>query len=821
MRYHLRKVSEFAMNKRMWCFVFAIFAMSILKWPIDDIEKTDQVIIHFTQTPAGQQHHQNLNNIIEESVEHINARLIADGLIAPELRMPLADAPFTDRLVYHLKNNFYRSFYPLTSQNYPHRENRAFFTRINPTLGIYAIHVPHGVSTPVFIKYLRDIYARNGIEFHIDRDPSVRIAVNQSMGLEGIYFNAEELLRVQQGRLPERIKTVLAQRHLPDSALFDAFLWHLSFPTVGITLKEPFYPPPYPFLPHYFSLWQLAPKQGNGVRIGVIDTGIAAYQVADNTRYLKNESLQPTMLPGKHNFNIVSSYGLDPLEQFINTIKTYVDPAKYDEEYLETVAPEWIKEYLIDKNDRLLRQYLIDMAKPAYTSGTQLTERGQEALQNLLTSNQGIKPIDTAITPPFTIGKLIKPIETDVVLEFLPAPHITGQPVTFVAGHGTHTFGLVSAQNIGNGITGIAPQATTFMIKGFKDDGSSDQSTLIAALKKAIAHDADVVNLSLKIADDIDFADSTAQLLERTVNLIPYVIAASGNEGDPARTGITKPIESYPARFASVPFDVGAFGYDSKTAYIPAFSQYEPAIGPLFVAPGFDILSTAIVPNQTVDSMYMFLAGTSMAAPLMTGFVALMLAEFKDIFSREQLLKVTYLATLRLQDTDDWKRKVLLGALDMRTALLMLYILADIKQNMMKADFDQKFDQSLAAVEYLLFAAVDEYSSKYLNNISFRNNYIGYLNAAVAHKDVLQKEHYFVPSSVDDAVRHIADIIKVALDSTAAPDARSKKVQEILQQPAVDLFGDLAEAVQKRITAKETADDYWINQAQQLKNLYY
>jgi hypothetical protein len=54
-----------------------------------------------------------------------------------------------------------------------------------------------------------------------------------------------------------------------------SFLWHFSFPTTGLLVQEPFFPPKYPFLPHFFTLNELAPHQGAGIKVGLLDTGFS------------------------------------------------------------------------------------------------------------------------------------------------------------------------------------------------------------------------------------------------------------------------------------------------------------------------------------------------------------------------------------------------------------------------------------------------------------------------------------------------------------------------------------------------------------------
>ncbi len=46
-----------------------------------------------------------------------------------------------------------------------------------------------------------------------------------------------------------------------------------------------------------------------------------------------------------------------------------------------------------------------------------------------------------------------------------------------------------------------------------------------------------------------------------------------------------------------------------------------------------------------------------MAAPLMSGFIGLMLSEYGADFTRNQLIRVTYNCAVRLAQTPDWQAK--------------------------------------------------------------------------------------------------------------------------------------------------------------------
>jgi subtilisin family serine protease len=797
---------------------------------------TRQINIHFSKIPNDKHQHAHWNQMIEESLSLINDKLVHEGWIAPNITLPI-NAGMWENIYHWARSWYYTLCYRTHTLKYPNQKNEAFFTRIQSSLGVYTMHIPDGVPYKIFVKYLTEIYAKNGIEFYIDRDARVHVTLGPDIGLEGKSLTLEQLEELKKGTFnaiddPINISSADCKR------MKEALFWHQFFPTTGLRLIEPFWPPAYPYIPHFFSLWQLAPKKGAGANVVVIDTGVAAYTIEGESAYRQNQDLVVKM--GKHNLNMVSADGLDPLDQLVKVIKPSINPALFNQEYLENNLPQWIESYLVNNDTKQIAQYLKKNGNPDLVDvHGDLTKEGHRALQEIMTGDNGIKPKNPMATILFTIQNLIKPYQQTVIPEFLPMPRITESKTTFIAGHGSHTFGLIAAQLSDEtqqapegdlGVVGLAPAANAIMIKAFKDNGFSDKSTLIAALKTAVIHNnADVVNLSLKITDNLDVTEQSSQLFERVVNLIPYLVAASGNNGDPRLPGYTGRVESYPARFPTVAFDVGAFVYKDGKAYIAPFSQYEPGIGPLFVAPGFDILSTGLIPGQKTSSEYVFMAGTSMAAPIMTGFVALMLGEFKELFTREQLLKVCYKSTIKLNNDEDWKIKVILGVLDMRTALFTLHVLNKFKNDLKKYDLTfnikKKFDQALEAVLYILLAPTNQYAKKYLGGVDFATNFMTYFDAAQKNKDTFNNTKYFIPkgeNALDDALQFVCNTLLQALGAKNITGAKASQevinaVSVLLKKDTIDLFPGLDKSIKRRLEKKET-EQYWAEQANLIKH---
>jgi serine protease AprX len=221
-------------------------------------------------------------------------------------------------------------------------------------------------------------------------------------------------------------------------------------------------------------------------------------------------------------------------------------------------------------------------------------------------------------------------------------------------GHGTHVAGIIAGSGYdSNGARhGIAPAANLVVLKVLDGDGFGYISNVIAALDYAVEHRAQfnirVINLSVAAGVYESYTtDPLTLAAKRAVEAGVVVVTAAGNlgrnaQGQPQYGGITSP--------GNAPWvlTVGASSHngtitrtdDSVASFSsrgPSFIDYSAK--PDLVAPGVGIESLADAssllfatrPNArlwgTVDTAtqpYLSLTGTSMAAPVVTGTVALM-----------------------------------------------------------------------------------------------------------------------------------------------------------------------------------------------------
>jgi serine protease AprX len=233
---------------------------------------------------------------------------------------------------------------------------------------------------------------------------------------------------------------------------------------------------------------------------------------------------------------------------------------------------------------------------------------------------------------------------------------VTGNPNPYDDdGHGTHVAGIIA----GNGYdslgqkAGVAPDASLVSLKVLDANGSGTISNIIAAFDWIVAnHDQyniRVVNLSVGAGIyESYWTDPLTLAAKRVVDAGVAVVVAAGNLGKdaaglPQYGGITAPGNAPWVITVGASSTIGTADRSDDT--MAGFSSRGPtwkdfSAKPDLVAPGVGTISLAsplstfyttkaqnLLPGSvsTPDMPYLALSGTSMAAPVVTGTIALMM----------------------------------------------------------------------------------------------------------------------------------------------------------------------------------------------------
>ncbi|MEV0808085.1 type VII secretion-associated serine protease mycosin [Micromonospora sp. NPDC050200] len=187
-------------------------------------------------------------------------------------------------------------------------------------------------------------------------------------------------------------------------------------------------------------------------------------------------------------------------------------------------------------------------------------------------------------------------------------------------GHGTSMAGLIAAHGRGGniGALGIAPESKILPIFDSPPNGDGDPDALATGIEFAISHGADVISVS-------SGGGSSERLVQTIRNAIAsniVVVAAAGN----------RPEDSYVGYPASEPGVITVGGVD-RTGIRAAVSVTGPEID--VAAPAVDIYSTSI------EGKYSKGVGTSGAAAIVAGAVALVRSKYPDLPASEVVHRLT------------------------------------------------------------------------------------------------------------------------------------------------------------------------------------
>ncbi|MFH1591729.1 MAG: S8 family serine peptidase [archaeon] len=195
-------------------------------------------------------------------------------------------------------------------------------------------------------------------------------------------------------------------------------------------------------------------------------------------------------------------------------------------------------------------------------------------------------------------------------------------------GHGTHVAGIVGGAGAHGG---VAPNASIIAIKVCSGGGSCPSTAMIDGVDFALGQGADIIHMSLGGAayPNSPYADAVSMVVAAVADMgIPVVIAA-GNVGPGVET-VSAPGSARNIITVGAAHTQGTASLDDD--YVVGFSSRGPSafgrLDPDILAPGVSICSAkASAGGGTLcgDSTHVYSSGTSMAAPFVSGALALML----------------------------------------------------------------------------------------------------------------------------------------------------------------------------------------------------
>ncbi len=238
-------------------------------------------------------------------------------------------------------------------------------------------------------------------------------------------------------------------------------------------------------------------------------------------------------------------------------------------------------------------------------------------------------------------------------------------------GHGTHVAGIVAGNGSSGTITGIAPNAKIMNLKVTNNDGMAYEYQVWDAIQFAVEYGAHIVNMSLGWLEEWEPNKSMWRTaLNNMLNAGLIASIASGNEGT---AGIAPPFQVRTPGNVPPPWthpsqtltggnsSVVSVGATRNTDELSNFSSkgpvtwqdvspfndypYDPEMGlirPDVVAPGQAISSLVFHNNYGYTNK----SGTSMAAPVVAGVMALILSKNPALLPEQisQILEETALA---------------------------------------------------------------------------------------------------------------------------------------------------------------------------------
>ncbi|MFI6331814.1 type VII secretion-associated serine protease mycosin [Micromonospora chersina] len=261
---------------------------------------------------------------------------------------------------------------------------------------------------------------------------------------------------------------------------------------------------------------------------------------------------------------------------------------------------------------------------PAPTAAPWALNRLDPAAAWRVTKGQGVTVavIDSGVSPthPLLRGRVL------TGEDFNQLAKLNGQ--CDLVGHGTLIAGIIAGkEGTGTPFTGIAPEARILPVRVLADNQKAFDESIPAEIGKAIRwavdHDADVINLSLVTLDDPALRAAVDYALGKGVILV----AAAGNRQENQQDQ-----PAYPAAYPGV---IAVAGVDENGGHVGSSVTGDYVD---IAAPGLNIVGPA---PQGAGYLAEPNGGTSFATGYVSGVAALVRAAHPDISPRDVAFRLT------------------------------------------------------------------------------------------------------------------------------------------------------------------------------------
>ena len=209
----------------------------------------------------------------------------------------------------------------------------------------------------------------------------------------------------------------------------------------------------------------------------------------------------------------------------------------------------------------------------------------------------------------------------------------------FGATHGTHVAGIIGADgNNGVGVAGVTWDVNLMSLDVFNGNKGASWSHIWEAVNYAVNNKASVINMSLGADYNYTYEEYKAlapeidaqfrKVLQNAVNNGCTVVIATGN----ASSNFNDSWISVPAVYSDLFDGVISVASVANTGNPSSYTNYGSKV--TIAAPGGDQSisgTTGGILSTDIKSNYNYLQGTSMAVPVVTGAISLMLGLDPDL----------------------------------------------------------------------------------------------------------------------------------------------------------------------------------------------